>query len=106
MLPADDINVGDFVTVLNGVMVPSAVTPYGELRRELHYDLKGVPLAVVAVDIPYVMVAIVPSGSLRLLDVREAEFMRCSDTYAREFREHLNHVAELARVNPSQSANH
>lgn len=98
MLAADDINVGDFVTVLNGEMVPTAVTPFGELRRELHYDLKGVPLAVVAVDIPYLMVAIVPCGSIRLLDVREAEFMRCRETYVRDFQAHMRHVQELARA--------
>lgn len=98
MLPADDINVGDFVTVLNGEMVPTAVTPYGELRREMHYDLKGVPLAVVAVDIPYVMVAILPCGTTRLMDVREAEFMRCKESYISNFQAHMKHVAELARA--------
>lgn len=98
MLPADDINVGDFVTVLNGQTIPTGFTPFGELRRELHYDLKGVPLAVIAVDIPYLMVAIVPGGSLRLLDVREAEFMRCKETYVRDVQEHMRHVTELARA--------
>lgn len=97
MLPADDINVGD-VTVLNGEMIPTAITPFGELRREMHYDLKGVPLAVVAVDIPYLMVAILPCGTIRLLDVREAEFMRCKETYVRDFQAHMKLVQELLRT--------
>lgn len=88
MLRPDDLETGEFVTVLNGSIVPTAITPHGCVGREMHYDLKGIPLAVISVDLPYFLIAIVPSGQLRVMDVREVELKRVDGKYVEDFRIH------------------
>lgn len=90
MLQADDLEVGLVVTVLRGESVPHAVTPFGTIDRELHYQLKGIPLAVLSVDLPYFLAAIMPGGQLRVMDVREVELMRLTSQYVEDFRIHTS----------------
>jgi hypothetical protein len=90
MLQADDLAVGQFVTVLHGELVPQVIGPAGMFGRELHYDLKGIPLAVLSVDLPYFLASIVPAGQLRVMDIREVCLMKLTDRYVEDFRVHVS----------------
>jgi len=79
ILGPEDLERGLFCTVHSGEWRSCAC-------RELYADLKGIPLAVQAVSLPYAMVLVVPSGEARILDVRVVELCRVQDGYVDAFR--------------------
>ena len=87
-LQADDIEVGQHVIILAGEIV-HVCSPVGCHEQELYDDLKGVPLAVLAIELPFMLVATIPFGASRLIDTRDVELMRCSQKWVTEFGLHV-----------------
>lgn len=86
ILHPDDLTLGQFVTVLNG---PNLVISYvcdddGDTlscQRAVDHSLEGVPLSVLAIDLPYVVVARLNGPGRRVVDVRETELKRITLEY-------------------------
>ena len=85
ILQADDLSVGMLVTVLNA---PHYVTNYiahedGDTtcQRSVDYSLDGVPLSILAIELPYVVVAHLSGPGRRVVDIRETDLMKISPAY-------------------------
>ena len=86
ILQPDDLHIGAFVTVLNG---PHLVVGYvcdddGDTlscQRAVDHSLEGLPLTIVAIDLPYVVVASLAGPGRRVVDVRETDLMKISTAY-------------------------
>ena len=90
MLKPDDLEMGLIVTVLSGQTVNTCAGSM-IVQREMHYDLKGVPMAILTIDLPYFLIATIPFGQMRIMDVREVELMRCRPTYVSQFQIQAEH---------------
>lgn len=84
MLPPDDINVADVVTVLSGRPLECPCGCGTVMERSAGH--KGIPLCVVAVDLPYLMTRpVFPGGPVVIVDIREVDLKRCSESYWKAF---------------------
>lgn len=85
MLPADDLNLGLFITIHTG----QASTSLGFIPgtqgqpREKYYSLKGYVLKVVAIDLPYISVNYHVLKELQntVIDIRDAVLIRLSNEF-------------------------
>lgn len=82
MIAPDDLHAGQFVTILRG---HTTTCEYGCCHSEKHAGMKGICLAVMATNLPYVLVRLVPCGTPKLLDVRECEFIHASHEWVAAF---------------------
>ena len=86
ILQPDDLHIGAFVTVLNGphLAISYVVDDDGDTlscQRAVDHSLEGVPLTIVAIDLPYVVVASLAGPGRRVVDVRAADFKRITTDY-------------------------
>lgn len=86
MLYPDDLAPGQFCTVHRGHRV-NCPCGCGGRGPEPYERIKGVPLAVLAVNLPYVITAIVQGQAAVnvILDVRECDLCAVSDAYVKAF---------------------
>ena len=77
-MKADDLHPGQWVTVLRGA--PGCFVP--ECPCECYQHLKGIPLGIVAVELPYVLCRGVGIPGAVVIDTRDCELMRVRETYA------------------------
>ena len=86
ILRPDDITLGQFVTVLNG---PHLVVGYvcdddGDTlscQRAVDHSLEGTPLSVLAIDLPYIVVASLAGPGRRVVDIRETDLKKITAEY-------------------------
>jgi len=85
MLKPDDLEPGLFCTVHRG---RPQVCPCGcgGSGPEPYERLKGMPLMVKAINLPYVAAVLVPASALVIVDVREAELCTINEDYLAAFR--------------------
>lgn len=83
MLRPDDMTVGQLVTVLNAPAACVSFTTGDHEVSQWTYDhsLTGVPLQILAIDLPYVVVANMHQTGRRVIDVRETDLMKLSPAY-------------------------
>lgn len=79
----EDINIGDFVTVLRGQKLSC---PVGCCEQDSHQEVKGIPFMVTAIQVPYVMCALWYGGG-KVFDTRECELMAVSQGYFDSFKQ-------------------
>lgn len=108
LVAPEDICVGQFLCVHTGApmlcqkFIPGGIVVQNEY--ELCGDVKGFPIAVLAVNLPFMLGAFVHSGLLKMFDVRDIQFMRVSKQYVETFRNLTKqHVAEPEPVGPGES---
>jgi len=77
ILQADDFEIGMAITVLNGACCEAGCC-------ERYQQLKGVPLLILEVDLPYIVCG-VAGGHFTHIDVRDCELKRVKDSYAALF---------------------
>ena len=83
VLVPDDLRAGEFVTVFSGKSSQMVYPQSGMVvSAEIGTELKGQVLSVQAVDLPYVLACIVPSGRPVIIDSRVMRLMRCDPNYA------------------------
>src|SRR5688572_8858117 len=84
ILGAEDLAPGMFITVHRG---RQATCPWGcgGTGDEAYERLKGMPLVVRGICLPYVAATIIPVGIPAVIDIRECELMRVDDGYLRAF---------------------
>lgn len=80
MLRKDDLKTGQFVTIHHGHN-PTCPCGCGAKQGEMYGELKGVPLAVKAINLPYIVAYIVPGGQPAVLDARLCELCEVSTDY-------------------------
>lgn len=89
LLDPEDIQSGMFAMVHHGAdAVASQILPGGIVMTrefEVDQDIKGIPLAVLAVSLPYVVGALIPGGSERVIDIRDVQLMRVEPAYVAAF---------------------
>lgn len=73
----DDIETGMAITVHSGEVMPEQCHIHGEFYSQL----KGLPLMVNAVSLPYLACLMVPTGQTVIVDVRRATLCRLSEAY-------------------------
>lgn len=85
MLAPDDISIADVVTVHSAKPVECPCGCGHQLRGEASY--KGIPLAVMAIELPCLVTRPTVAGETRvvIVNVREVELMRCKDSYWQAF---------------------
>ena len=76
VLRPDDIEVGQFITVLHS----ESITAPG-VHIEPYSDIKGMPMMVAAVDLPFVLVNHLARCGNQIIDVRRADLKLLSDSY-------------------------
>lgn len=83
ILRPDDMHRGQNVTVLNPPDYATSYTvgDYETTQRVIDNSLCGVPLQILAVNLPYVSVANLNGPGRRVIDVRETDLMRVSIEY-------------------------
>ena len=86
ILRPDDFSVGQFVTALNGadLAISYIIDGDGEAvstQRAIDHSLEGVALTILAVELPYVVVAYMSGRGRRVVDVRETDLMKISAAY-------------------------
>lgn len=86
ILRPDDYSVGQFVTVLNGPdlahsYVVDADGDTYSCQRSIDHSLEGVPLSILAIDLPYVVVASLAGPGRRVVDVRETDLKKITLEY-------------------------
>jgi hypothetical protein len=82
-LAPDDLNLSDYVTILRG---HSERCPLGCCQNEVGERFKGVPLVVVAIDLPYILAAVPIGLGTVVLDSRLVELKRVSPAYMQTFK--------------------
>ena len=78
----EDITTGDAVTILRGNV--TTICEIGCCRAEAYGNLKGLPIMVAGISLPYVVGSVVGHGRV-VLDVRECELTKLSDGYLAAF---------------------
>ena len=84
VLGPEDLTPGMFITIHRGHCV-SCPCGCGGCGPESYEKIKGMPLVVRGICLPYVATAIVPVGIPAVIDVRECELMRLDEAYLRAF---------------------
>jgi len=92
ILRPDDFELGMLVTVLDGDCCPEGCC-------EAYKPLKGVPLVILDVNLPYIVCGL-PRGMCTHLDVRDCDLMRVQDSYAKYFGIVRQPPAEAAPEGP------
>lgn len=77
MLTPDDIGPGTLLTILRGNRCPC-----GLCSEERYGNLKGIPLAVIGINLPYLATAICGGAGSAIIDVRECELTAVTPAYA------------------------
>lgn len=86
ILQPDDFEVGMLICQHTGPTIERIHAPmYGEMHRYEQEDktATGIPLEVLAVNLPFIVVLNITGDSRVLLDSREMRFMRVDEAYAR-----------------------
>lgn len=84
MLQPDDISIADVITVHSAKPVECPCGCGHTLRGEASY--KGIPLCVMAIELPYLVTRPTVAGDrVVIVDIRDVELMRCSDSYWKAF---------------------
>lgn len=82
-VPIDDLSPGDWITVRTGRVHQCPCGCETPLAGEAYSNLKGLPLAVLAIHLPYVVTSL---GSQRVvLDSRDCRVMRVGAEYVAAF---------------------
>ena len=84
ILAPEDIRVGTFCAVHTGRQDPCPCGCGGS--TEQYVPLKGYPLAVTALALPYVAAVVIHANAVAVIDTRECELMRVSEDFARAFQ--------------------
>lgn len=86
ILQSDDFEVGMLICQHTGPTIQRTHAPqYGDLHRYAEEDKSatGIPLEVLAVNLPFIVVLNITGESRMLLDSREMRFMRVDEAYVR-----------------------
>lgn len=86
ILQSDDFEVGMLICQHTGPTIQRTHAPqYGDLHRYAEEDKSatGIPLEVLALNLPFVVVLDITSGKRVLLDSRDMRFMRVDEAYVR-----------------------
>jgi hypothetical protein len=83
MLHVDDLSPGDWVTVHTG-HAASCPCGCGSVGPEAYAGLKGLPLAITGVQLPYVVCRSI-GRQLVVVDTRECRLMRVEEAYLAGF---------------------
>jgi hypothetical protein len=81
---ADDFEVGQFLTILNGVRQPCGCGQ--ACGPEAYEHLRGLPLAVTGVALPYLATTVLHFGKLQVIDTRLCRLIKVSDSYVAAFQ--------------------
>lgn len=77
ILQPDDFEIGMAITVLNGDCCEAGCC-------ERYQQLKGIPMLILEVDLPYIVVGIA-GGHFTHIDVRDCDLKRVTHSYAKLF---------------------
>jgi hypothetical protein len=80
----DDLKSGDWITVHTGLVQRCPCGCDAAIGHEAYEQFKGLPLAVLGIQLPYVCAAI-SSGQRVVLDTRACRLMRVEGQYLKAF---------------------